>query len=175
MLVTSSRRPGHRTRLLCRELARVLPGWKYVPRGAKTVRKLASLAASLGHARVVLVNSLGGQPHELRFLDVTAGWRWLDARVELGEVKLQRELGQNIGLEGTTVYAEGERAKEFANFLEELVGLPIGGGPPKAGGVALITSDDGLKLHFRAGPNPEPVGPVLQIASFGRLGVPRRA
>ncbi len=169
MLITSSKRPGHRTKLLCRELARVLPRCKYVPRGAKTIKKLASLAASLGHTRVVLVNSLAGQPHELRFLDVAAGWRWLDARVELGEVKLQRELGQKIGLEGTTVYAEGERAMEFANFLEELVDLSVGEGLPRAGGVTLITSNSELKLYFQVRPNPEMIGPVLQIASFGCL------
>ena len=155
--------------MLCRELARVLPGCKYMPRGAKTVRKLASLAASLGHARVMLVNGLTGQPHELRFLDVAAGFRWLDARVELGEVKLQRELGQKIGLEGTRVYAEGERARKFANFLGKLVDLPIEDELPKAGGVALITSDGELKIHFQVRPNSERIGPVLQIASFGRL------
>ena len=93
----------------------------------------------------------------------------MDARVELGEVKLQRELGQKIWLEGTRVYAEGERAREFANFLGELVDLSIEDKLPNAGGVALITSDDELKIHFQARPNSEMIGPVLQIASFGQL------
>ncbi len=168
MLITSSRRPGHRTRILCRELARVL-NVKYVPRGAKTIKKLAALATSLGHDRVMVVNSIGGRPKELRFLGAAEGWRWLDARVELGEVKLQRDLGQKVKLEGAKIYAEGREARGLANFLGELLGLPISGELPNTGAVALITFDDGLKLQFQARPSSEVVGPVLRITGFGRL------
>ncbi len=169
MLISTSRRPGHRTRILCRELARVLPNVTYVPRGVKMINKLASLASSLGHDRVMIVNSLAGRPGELRFLVATEGWRWLDAWVELGEVKLQRELGRKAKLEGTRFYAEGERARDLANFLGELLGLPILDELPNTGAVALITSDDELQLQFQLQPSSEAIGPVLRIASFGRL------
>lgn len=169
MLISTSRRPGHRTRILCRELTRVLPNATYVPRGAKTISKLASLASSLGHDRVMVVNSLAGRPRELRFLAVVQGWRWLDARVELGEIKLQRDLGQKAKLEGTKLHAESQKARNLANFLSELLNLPILGELPNAGGVVLITSDDELQLQFQLRPNSEAIGPVLQIASFGRL------
>lgn len=169
MLISTSRRPGHRTRILCRELTRVFPNAAYVPRGAKTISKLASLASSLGHDRVMIVNSLAGRPKELRFLAVAQGWRWLDARVELGEVKLQRDLGQKAKLEGTKFYAEGRKARNLANFLGEALGLPILSELPNAEGVVLITSNDELQLQFQLAPSPEAIGPVLQIASFGRL------
>ena len=169
MLISTSRRPGHRTRILCRELIRVLPNAAYVPRGAKTISKLASLASSLGHDRVMIVNSLAGRPKELRFLAVAQDCRWLDAWVELGEVKLQRDLGQKVKLEGTKFYAEGRNARDLANFIVELFGLPILGELPNAGGVSMITSNDKLQLQFQLKPGPDVIGPVLQIASFGRL------
>jgi len=169
MLISTSRRPGHRTRILCRELTRVLPNATYVPRGAKTISKLASLASSLGHDRVMIVNSFAGQPRELRFLAVAKGWRWLDARVELGKVKLQRDFGQKTKLEGTKFYAEGQKARNLTNFLGELLGLPILNKLSKTGGIVLITSDDELQLQFQLRPSSEVIGPVLQIASFGGL------
>ncbi len=169
MLISTSRRPGHRTRILCRELTRVLPNATYVPRGAKTISKLASLASSLGYNHVMVVNSLAGRPKELRFLAVAQGWRWLEARVELGEVKLQRDLGQKAKLEGIKFYAEGRKARNLANFIGGLLGLPILGELPNTGGVVLITSDDKLQLQFQLRPSPDAIGPVLQIASFGRL------
>ncbi|MFQ6129859.1 MAG: hypothetical protein ACE5OT_03510 [Candidatus Hadarchaeaceae archaeon] len=169
MLISTSRRPGHRTRILCRELTRVLPNAIYVPRGAKTINKLASFASSLGHDRVMVVNSLAGQPRELRFLAVAKGWRWLDARVELGEIRLQRDLGQKTKLEGTKFYAEGQKARNLTNFLSELLGLPIVNELPNVGGIILITSDDELQLQFQLRPSSDAIGPVLQIASFGRL------
>jgi len=117
----------------------------------------------------MVVNSIAGRPGELRFLAVAQGWRWLDARVELGEVKLQRDLGQKAKLEGTKFYAESQKARNFANFLGELLSLPILGELPNAGGIILITSDDELQLQFQIRPSSEAIGPVLKIASFGRL------
>lgn len=169
MLISTSRRPGHRTRILCRELTRVLPNAAYVPRGAKTIIKLTSLARSLGHDRVMVVNSLAGRPKELRFLAVGQGWRWLDGRVELGDVKLQRDLEQKTKLEGAKFYAKSRKARNLANFLGELLGLPILNKLPNAGGIVLITSDDELQLRFQLRPSSEAIGPVLQIESFGRL------
>ena len=169
MLISTSRRPTHRTRILCRDLARVLPDARYVPRGAKTINKLATLAGSLGHNRVMVVSSIGKRPMELRFLAVINGWRWIDARVELGEVKLQRDLGQKVKLEGVKIYAEGQKAQNLANFLGELLSLSISSELPNTDAVAVITSDNQLKLQFQLRPSSEAIGPVLQITSFGRL------
>ncbi len=168
MLISTSRKSTQCTRILCRELARVLPDAKYVPRGTKTINKIASLAASLGYNRVMVVSNLGGGPIELRFLDVGNGWRWLDAWVELGEVKLQRDLGQKIKLEKVKVYAEEQKARNLANFLGELLGLTVSSELPNTGAVVLITSNNQLRLQLQLRPSPEVIGPVLQIMSFGR-------
>ncbi len=167
MFITTSRRPEHRTRLLCRELARVFPNAKYVPRGMKTIGELASLARSLGHDRVMVVNRLAGHPLELRFLDVARGWRWLDASIKLREVKLQRELGQKIKLVVRMILARGStKAREFAKSLGELLNLPISSEPPSSRGIALVTDENGLQLQFQVGSSSEVIGPVLLISSF---------
>ena len=130
---------------------------------------LASLAEELGHTKVMVVNSTAGEPKELRFLDVTKGWRWLDARVELGEVKLQRDLGHRVRLREVKICAEGERARKLAAWFGGLLCAPLSDKLPKAGAVALIASDGGLRLQFQMMPGPEVVGPVIQITGFGGL------
>jgi len=166
MLITTSRRPGHRARILGRELARVIPNAKYVPRGVETVDKLALMAESLGHTWVMVINSSVGHPKELRFLNIGKGWRWFDKRVELGEVKIQRDLGQRVSFEGMKIYAEGKPAQEFAEFLGEISGLPISEKLPEAGVALSIITNSGLKIHFQKRPTSEIMGPVLQVIRF---------
>jgi hypothetical protein len=166
MLITTSRRPGHRARILGRELARVIPNTKYMPRGVKTVDKLALMAESLGHTWVMVINSSAGHPKELRFLDMGKDRRWLDKRVELGEVKLQRGLGQRVSFGGTKIYAEGKPAQELATFLGEISGLPISEKLPEAGVVLSIITNSG-PVHFQKRPTSEITGPVIQVIRFG--------
>lgn len=169
MIITTSRRPSHLARILCRELVRVIPKSRYVPRGVKTVEEVASIARELGHDRVMIVNSVSGKPRELRFLEVGQRWRWENAKVEIGEVKLQRDLGQRNKLEDTKIYAQGAKALEFAEWFGKLLGFKCLDKLPASGGIALIISNDGLKLQFQVMPSSEAVGPVLQITGFGRL------
>lgn len=114
----------------------------------------------------MLVNSVKGFPRELRFLEIGKGWRWVDARVRLGEIELQRELGQKVRLKGTRIYAEGKRASEFANFLGKLLGLSVLKELPETGGVMLITSNDCLTLRFQQGSDSKVIGPLLKIDNF---------
>lgn len=169
MIITTSRRPSHLARILCRELVRVIPKSRYVPRGAKTIEEVASIARELGHDRAMMINSISGKPMELRFLEVGQRWRWENARVEIGEVKLQRDLGLRNKLEDTKIYAQGAKALEFAGWVGKLLGIKCIDKLPASGGVALITSEDGLKLQFQVMPSSKKVGPVLQITSLGRL------
>jgi len=167
MLITTSKRPCHRARLLGRELARVLPNAKYTPRGVKSIRKLASLANSLNHKLVMIINSCTDQPRELRFLDAAAGWRWLGARIELGEVKLQRDLGQKVRLTDVKIASSSQnRARSLARLVGELWGLPFTEELPSAGSIAMVDDDRELRIQFRADPSAEPVGPILHVKHF---------
>jgi hypothetical protein len=166
MLITTSRRSGHRARILGRELARVMPNIKYVPRGVKTVEKLVSMAESFGHIWVMVINSSAGHPKELRFLNIGKGLGWPDKRAELGEVKIQRDLGQRVRFEGIKIYAEGKPAQELAEFLGEISGLPISEKLPEAGVVLSIVTNSGL-VHFKKRQTLEITGPVIQVIRFG--------
>jgi len=129
------------------------------------VDKLALMAESLGHTWVMVINSSAGHPKELRFLNIGKGWRWLDKRVELGEVKIQRGLGQRVRFGGTKIYAEGKPAQELAEFLGEISGLPISEKLPEAGVVLSIITNSGL--NFQKRPTSEVTGPVIQVIRFG--------
>ena len=159
MLVTTSRRPGHRARSLGRELARVLPNTEYVPRGVKTVRKLSSLASSRGHATVMIVDSFASIPKFLRFLDCGTGWQWSEVQIELGKIELQKDLGQKIELSSTKIVVKSPEAKELARLLGKLWGLPVG---RETGARAVVVVDED-EIHFQRGS--ERVGPVLHVSS----------
>jgi hypothetical protein len=165
MLITTSRRPGHRARILGRELAGVMPNAKYVPRGVKTVEKFASMAESFGHAWVMVINSSAGRPKELHFLNIGKGLRWSDRRAELREVKIQRDLGQRVRFEGIKIYAEGKPAQELAGFLGEISGLPVSERLPEAGVVLSIVTNSG-PIHLQKRPASEITGPLIQVIRF---------
>jgi hypothetical protein len=136
----------------------------------KTVKKLAQIAHSLGHDRVMLVGSSEDRPREFRFLDVvTKGWRWLDVRIELSGAELQRELGQKVWLEKTRIYSEGRQSKDFADLLGKVFDLSVENELPKMGAVMFVTFDREFKVHFRMMPASEVIGPILRITNFGRL------
>lgn len=138
-----------------------------MPRGVKSIRKLASLANSLDHKMVMVIGTCADQPRGLRFLDVATGWRWLDACIELGEVKLQRDLGHKFRLTDVKVVGRGrDRARSLARLIGELWGLPIAEGLPGAGGVAMVEDDGDLRIQFHADPSSEPVGPILHVKFF---------
>lgn len=169
MLITTSRRPGHKTRVLCRELSRVISSSRYIPRGVKTIERLASMARELGHDRVMIVNSVSGEPREFRFLEVGEGWRWANARVELEGVDLGRGRKARVNVTSTNIYAEGDRALEFAKWIGNLMGIKRSVGFPSSGGVIMVTSGDGIELHFFIMLGSRSAGPVIRVKSFGRL------
>ena len=168
-MITTSRRPTHRARLLGRELARVLPGAEYVPRGMKNVEKLAALAGSRGHNLIMIVNSCEGQPRELRFLHAGPGWRWSDANIELRGVELQRDLGKKVEARaGAIAWRGSPEARGLAELLSELWNLPLAEPASHRGAIALVVGEEGLELQFRETPTSEPMGPTLRVARFKR-------
>lgn len=173
MLLTTSRRPGHRTRILCRELSWVIPNSRYIPRGTKTIEELNQVALASGHDRIALVSSGAGGPMKLRFLEAGQDWRWLNPVVKLGAVKLQREVGPSYGLKDLKVYGQGHEAYKFAITLGKLLGSEISQTPPSSGGVALITAEDGITLQFLVKDNSEAIGPILRVVGLGRVSEER--
>lgn len=165
-MISTSRRPCHRSRLLGREFSRVLPNSIYVPRGTKPLRELIVLAKAGKHGTVTLINSLANEPRELAFLKVDGSWRWLDQKIELKKVTLQADIGQKVRLSGVRLIPMGSaEALRTAGLLSEAWRLPVG--PASGGAEVLISDDGGLKIQFQRGP--EIVGPILHISKLRRL------
>ncbi|MGC8816466.1 MAG: hypothetical protein ACP5PX_01415 [Candidatus Hadarchaeum sp.] len=169
MLLTTSRRPCHLARILGRELARLLPDSEYVPRGVKTIEKVAALARQRGHHRVIIINSSSDRPSEMRFLEVGGTWQWLNASMKLAGVAVNRVKikGKNFG--GLKIYAGDPGSFNFSRWLSRVLSIECTDRLPESGPVVLLTSDGGLKIRFRIMPCAEEVGPVLSVASFGPL------
>jgi hypothetical protein len=165
MLITTSKRPGHRSRIFGRELANVFTNSRYLPRGTKTIVRLIELAKKLGQSRVMIINSIAGQPRELRFLEVGEGWRWVNAKILLKEVKLQRELGQRMKLDAIGIYPKGG-SEEFARTLGSLTGLPLINELGTSAAV-LVESGDKKLIQFWTGESK--TGPMLYIEKFEKL------
>jgi hypothetical protein len=166
MLVTTSKRPGHRSRVLGRELANVVFNSVYLPRGTKTLARLAELAGKLGQSRVVIVNSVEERPWELRFLEVGRGWKWANVKILLERVELQRELGQRIKLAAAEIYSEGGDAKKLAQQLGSLMGLPLTDELGSNAAVFVGPGDEKL-IQFWTGKSK--VGPRIYIRGFEEL------
>ena len=160
MLIVTSRRPCHRARILARELARVLPDAEYIPRGVKSVRKLFSLASSRGHKKIMIINSVAGQPMVLRFLDIDEGWKWMDVQIELSKAELQKDLGQKIRLLDAKIVAASPKAKELAGLLEKLWGVKMVKKAPDTGAFIIVDED---KIGFRASLAAK-IGPALYVS-----------
>ncbi|MBC7218576.1 MAG: hypothetical protein H5T49_00360 [Hadesarchaea archaeon] len=169
MLITTSRRPCHLARILCRELALVLPGGEYLPRGVKTIEKTTLLAKQRGHGRVMFVSSFSGRPGEIRFIEVGETWRWLDASIRLAGVTINRRKSRIGDSSGMKIYAADPSSYEFARWLGRILEIECVERPPESGPVILITSDGGLEIKFRVMPSTEDLGPVLTVASYGPL------
>jgi rRNA maturation protein Rpf1 len=131
------------------------------------VRKIASLANARDHKLVMIIESHANQPQELRFLDAATGWRWLNARIELGGVKLQKDLSQKVRLVDVKIVASGKnKARNFARLVSELWDLQFTEELPSAGNVAVVEDDGELQVQFHADPGAEPVGPILHVRHF---------
>ncbi|MGQ9788148.1 MAG: hypothetical protein ACUVQM_02365 [Candidatus Hadarchaeaceae archaeon] len=169
MLLTTSRRPCHLSRIICREMALILPGGEYVPRGAKTIEKTVLLARERGHNLVIIVSSFSDRPGEIRFIEVGEAWRWLDASIKIAGVKINHIKGKIDGSNRTRIYAGDPPSYDFAQWLGGVLGIDCVERPPKSGPVIFVSSSDGLELKFRIMPSTENLGPVLTVASYGPL------
>jgi rRNA maturation protein Rpf1 len=87
MIITTSRQPTKRNRILCRELETVIPLSRYIIRGKKGMRELFSLCIEKGADRLLVVTSQRTSLSALRFFE---GWTFLGEVLVC--VQLRREL-----------------------------------------------------------------------------------
>jgi len=106
ILITTSRKPGRRTRSFCKDLQRALPHSKYVNRGKGSVWDIVELAFRQGFLRVLIVGETKGNPSLIRSIEVFREPRW-GLQIYISGVKLCREVGCEKS-EGESLVVEGD-------------------------------------------------------------------
>ncbi|MHA1583005.1 MAG: hypothetical protein ACTSYM_11010 [Candidatus Baldrarchaeia archaeon] len=94
VLITTSRRPTRRTRSLCNDLVKVIPGAVKVNRGKMNIKDVAAKTLELNANTAIIISVYRGNPGKIWFLQVTEhSYRWVPPDILLAGVKLQREFG----------------------------------------------------------------------------------
>ncbi len=94
VLITTSRRPTRRTRSLCNDLVKVIPGAVKVNRGKMSIKDVAAKTLELNANAAIIISVYRGNPGKIWFLQVTEqSYGWVPPDILLAGVKLQREFG----------------------------------------------------------------------------------
>ncbi len=156
ILITTSRKPGRRTRSFCKDLQRALPGSKYVNRGKGSVWDIVERALSQGFFRVLIVGETKGNPSIIRSIEVGREPRW-GIQVYISGVKLCREIGCSENT-GDFVVVRGDM---FEEPLRKVFEYPVQEGEP------VILEERGTVARFLYGD--ETVGPVFRVRGWDEV------
>lgn len=162
ILVTTSRRPYYETRILARELSRVLPGARYLPRGTKTIHELLSLASRFGLRGVWVVENFARKPGFLRCILPAHGSPGEELQICFSDFMLQRRTLGKIEISPTHLKAlpGGEPlALEISKFLR----LPVA---EKSGEPAVLVGEREMAFWDGYGRIP----PELYISFWRKVG-----
>ncbi len=151
--ITTSRKPGKRTRSFCRELEKVIPLSVYENRGKRNVYEVARDAWRKGYDRVWLVGETKANPSLIRFMEVEEDWNWI-GQVYI-RVSLARELGRTLQ-RGDTLLVDVE-----TEVLREAVGYY-----PPEGEEEVLREKRGVAEFVLGG---EVVGPQIRITGVDRV------
>lgn len=107
--ITTSRKPGRRTRSLARDLERILPHSFYRTRGKSNLDSLVEHARSKGYRRIIILKEYKGNPGRIDFIDVRPDtWEWIPVSLKIFGVKLQREFGEKVKNTEEMIFVEDE-------------------------------------------------------------------
>ncbi len=109
IFITTSRRPSRRTRSLCKDFARVIPGSVYKPRGKKSIKDVAFISLRiLGFPYALILDTIKGNPGLIKFIKCSLeGFSYQYPFFRIRGVKLMRE--HNIDV------------RKFENVVDNLV------------------------------------------------------
>ncbi|MEM0372412.1 MAG: hypothetical protein QXO69_01020 [archaeon] len=133
LLVTTSRKPSKNTRAFARQLANLVPGSVYAPRGKASVDDLASVARSKGLKKIAIVSDRCGNPGKIEFARVSrSSWEWAETlliksvsfkplKSRFDEIRISEELSGLFS-------AESDDEAEFtAEKKEHEISFSLGG------------------------------------------------
>jgi rRNA maturation protein Rpf1 len=158
MIITTSRRPTKRNRILCRELEAVIPLSQYIIRGKKGMRDLSSFCVEKGADRIMVVTSQRTSFYALRFYK---GWSFLGEIVASVQLRRELDIPPLTKIRGDPPFILRSSEKN-APIIASLFG-------------ALHTSEkidvwmayeDGWIDFYRLSLSDQPVGPKLQVKAI---------
>ena len=153
ILITTSRKPGRRTRSFCKDLAKALPYSKYVNRGKGNVWDMVELALSQGFFRVLVVGETKGNPSIIRTIEVGDTPRW-GIQLYITGVRLCREIGCSDH-EGDHIVVDSQNYQEV---LDKVFGYPVREGEP------IVLEERGTLARFVY--EGSVVGPVFRVRGW---------
>ena len=107
--ITTSRKPGRRTRSLARDLERILPHSFYRTRGKSNLESIIEHARSKGYRRLVVLKEYKGNPGKMDFIEITPDdWNWIPVSLKILGVRLQREFSGKVKNEEQSIFVNDE-------------------------------------------------------------------
>ncbi len=156
ILITTSRKPGRRTRSFCKDLQRALPFSKYVNRGKGNVADMVDLAYRQGFSRLLIVGETKGNPSIIRSIEVGRTPRW-GIELYITGVRLCREIGcEENG--GDYIEVSGDVYEEPLKKIFEY--------PVKEGEEVLLKEERTLVRFLYNG---DTVGPVFRVRGWNEI------
>lgn len=152
ILITTSRKPGRRTRSFCKDLQRALPFSKYVNRGKGSIWNIVELAFRQGYFRVLIVGETKGNPSLIRSIEVFDEPRW-GLQIYISGVKLCREVGCENN-DGEVIRVEADL---FAEPLKKIFEYPV------EGEHVILKEQKGNVSFLYEGNN---VGPIFRVRGW---------
>jgi hypothetical protein len=156
ILITTSRKPGRKTRTFSRDLQRALPDSVYINRGKGSIEDVVELALARGYTRILIVGETKGNPSIIRTLELDGRPRW-GIEIYITPIKLCRELPCTEN-EGDYIKVESE---SYEDVLKKVFGYPIEEGEP-----VILQEDKSIVEFLYEG---QPVGPVFRIRGWNRI------
>ena len=156
ILITTSRKPGRRTRSFCKDLSKALPGSKYVNRGKGNIWDMVEFALAQGYFRLLVVGETKGNPSIIRTIEVEGEPRW-GIQLYITGVRLCREIGCSSH-DGDFVRIESENYQEA---LQKVFSYPLEEGDP------VVLEERGTVARFLF--EGETVGPLFRVKGWGEI------
>ena len=111
LLVTTSRKPCQKTRVLARTLANLIPESEYTTRGKASINTLIQVAQNKGYETICIIGEQHGNPNNLRFLK-TFPEPSITKEITLSKIQAER-----IRSPTKTVQVTGKAKQEFKKLF----------------------------------------------------------
>ncbi|NIN53136.1 MAG: hypothetical protein GTO23_08270 [Nitrososphaeria archaeon] len=169
ILITTSRRPTRRVRVLAKELKRVIPHSTRIQRGKSSLRKLVDVMVSEGFDRLLLIETRRGNPGGLVFYHLVDNHLTRRATLHLIGVSLQ--LDKKIRFHSSVLDVEIDKGTPslrqlglIQGFLAEFL-KDVYYHQPRGRPCTLMISHDGenFVLEFRDADRGVPMNPTLKV------------